>query len=90
MEEVDKLFSNYEMQFSGRMGTSLGKSFIRMYSMGACATLRMSNQDALSEDLESDLFLNSTFQRFTCKLYSTFGLFLTTLSIDPLQAGITC
>ena len=38
-----------------------------MYSMGACAALGISNQDALSEDLESDpAFLNSALQRFTC------------------------
>ena len=68
-EEVDKLLSNYEAKLSGQMVKSLGKLITRMYSMGACATLGMSNQDALSNDLESDLFLNSTLQRFMCKLY---------------------
>ena len=62
-EEVDKLFSNYEVKFSGQMVKSLGKSIIKMYSMGACAILGMSNQDTLSEDLEPDPFLNSTLQR---------------------------
>ena len=38
-----------------------------MYSMGACAALGITNQDALSEDLENDPFLNSALQRFTCK-----------------------
>ena len=33
--------------------------------MGACAVLGMTTQDALSEDLESDPFLNSALQRFT-------------------------
>ena len=37
----------------------LGKLIIKMYSMGACAVLGMSHQDVLSEDLESDPFLNS-------------------------------
>ena len=32
-----------------------------MHSMGACAALAISNQDALSEDLENDPFLNSAF-----------------------------
>ena len=41
----------------------------------------MSNQDTLSEDLESDLFLNSTLQRFTCELYYRFGSFLAPLSV---------
>ena len=49
--------------------------------MGACAALGISNQDALSEDLENDPFLNSALQRFTCKLYYKFGSFLTLLSI---------
>ena len=31
-----------------------------MYSMGACAALGIRNQDALSEDLENDPFLNSS------------------------------
>ena len=50
------------------MVKSLGHSIINMYSMGACAVLRISNHDALSEDLESlnDPFLNSALQRFTC------------------------
>ena len=30
-----------------------------MYSMGACAVLGISDQDALSEDLENDPFLNA-------------------------------
>ena len=58
----------------------LGKSIINMYSMGACAALGISNQDALSEDLESDPFLNSALQRFTCELYYRFGSFLAPLS----------
>ena len=55
-EEVDKLFSNYEAKLSGQMVKSLGKLIISMYSMGACAVLGISNQDALSEDLETDPF----------------------------------
>ena len=53
-EEVDKLFNNYEAKLSGQMVKSLGKSIIKMYSMGACVALGMINQDALSEDMESD------------------------------------
>ena len=52
-EEVDKHFSNYEVKLLGQMVKSLGKSIIKMYSMGACAILGMSNQDALREDLQS-------------------------------------
>ena len=36
---------------------SLGHSIINMYSMGACPVLGITNQDALSEDLENDPFL---------------------------------
>ena len=68
-EEVEKLFNNYEAKLSGQMVKSLGHSIINMYSMGACAALGMSNQDALSEDLENDPFLNSALQRATCELY---------------------
>ena len=61
-EEVEKLFNNYEAKLSGQMVKSLGKSIINMYSMGACSALRITNQDALSEDLENDPFLNSAFK----------------------------
>ena len=57
-EEVEKLFNNSEAKLSGQMVKSLGRSIINMYSMGACAALGMTNQDALSEDLENDPFLN--------------------------------
>ena len=85
-EEDDKLFSNYEANLSGQMGKSLGKSVIRMYSIGACATLEMSNQDTLSEDLETDPFLNSALQRFMCELYSRFGSFLVPLSVGVITS----
>ena len=61
-EEVDKPFNNYEAKLSGQMLKSLEKSIINMYSMGACAVSGISNQDALSEDLENDPFLRSALQ----------------------------
>ena len=82
-EEVEKRFSNYEAKLSGQMVKFLGCSVINMYSMGACSALEITNQDALSEDLENDPFLNSALQRFTCKLYYRFGSFLA-----PLGVGI--
>ena len=71
-EEVEKLFNNYEAKLSGQMVKSLGCSIINMYSMGACSVLGITNQEALSEDLENDPFLNSALQRFTCELYYRF------------------
>ena len=85
-EEVDKLFGNYEAKLSGQMVKSLGKSLIKMYSMGACAVLGMSNQDALCDDLETDPFLNSALQRFTCELYYRFGSFLAPLSVGLITS----
>ena len=78
-EEVEKLFNNYEAKLSGQMVKSLGKSIINMYSMGACSALGITNQDASSEDLENDPFLNSALQRFTCELYYRFGSFFSSL-----------
>ena len=80
-EEVEKRFNNYEAKLSGQMVKSLGKSIINMYSMGACSALGLTNQEALSEDLENDPFVNSALQRFTCELYYRFGLFLAPLSV---------
>ena len=64
----------------------LGKSIINMYSVGACTVLRISNQDVLSEGLETDPFLNSPLQRFTCGLYYQFGSFSAPLSIGLLKS----
>ena len=80
-KEVEKFFNNYEAKLSGQMVKSLGKSIINMYSMGACSTLGITNQDALREDLENDPFLNSALQRFTCELYYRFGSFLAPLNV---------
>ena len=85
-EEVEKLFNNYEAKLSGQMVKSLGCSVINMYSVGACAVLGISNQEALSEDLENDPFLNSALQRFTCKLYYRFGSFSTPLSVGIITS----
>ena len=82
-EEVEKLFNNYKAKLSGQMVKSLGHSIINMYSMGACSVLGITNQEALSEDLENDPFLNSALQRFTCELYYRFSSFLA-----PLSTGI--
>ena len=72
---MEKLFNNHEAKLSGQMVKSLGKSIIDMYSMGACSALGITNQEALSEDLENDPFLNFALQRFTCELYYRFGSF---------------
>ena len=82
-EEVEKLFNNYKAKLSGQMVKSLAKTIINMYSMGACSVLGITNQEALSKDLENDPFLNSALQRFTCELYYRFGSFLA-----PLNVGI--
>ena len=85
-EEVEKLFNNYEAKLSGQMVKSLGHSIINMYSMGDCAALGITNQDALSEDLENDPFLNSALQRFTCELYYRFGSLLAPLSVGIITS----
>ena len=54
--------------------------------MGACSALGITNQDALSEDLENDPFLNSALQRFTCELYYRFGSFLAPLSVGIITS----
>ena len=87
-EEVEKLFDNYKAKLSGQMVKSLGHSIINIYSMGACSVLEITNQEALSKDLENDPFLNSALQRFTCKLYYRFGSFLAPLSVGIITADI--
>ena len=85
-EEVEKLFNNYEAKLSGQIVKSLGKSIINMHSMEACSVLGTTNQEALSEDLKNDPFLNSALQRFTCELYYRFGSFLAPLSVGIITS----
>ena len=85
-EEVEKRFNNYKAKLSGQMVKSLRRSIINMYSMGACSALGITNQEALSKDLENNPFLNSALQRFTCKLYYRFGLFLAPLSVGIITS----
>ena len=85
-EEVEKLYNNYEAKLSGQMVKSLGCSINNMYSMGACSAPGITNQDALSGDLENDPFLNSALQRFTCELYYRFGSFLAPLSVGIIMS----
>ena len=54
--------------------------------MGGCSVLGITNQEALSEDLENDPFLNSALQRFTCELYYRFGSFLAPLSVGIITS----
>ena len=68
------------------MVKSVGKSIINMYSIGACSVLGITNQDALSEDLENDPFLNSALQKLNCELYYRFGSFLAPLSIGIITS----
>ena len=85
-EEVEKLSNNYEAKLSGQMVKSLGHSIINMYSMGAYSALGIRSQEALSDDLENDPFLNSALQRFTCELYYRFGSFLAPLSVGIITS----
>ena len=85
-EEVEKLFNNYEAKLSGQMVKLLGHSIINMYSVGACSVLGIRNQEALSEDLENDPFLNSALQRFTCELYYRFRSYLAPLSVGLIMS----
>ena len=78
---VNTLINRYESVLSAQMTKSLGKSIINLYSNLACSVLGVGNQQELSTDLESDPFLNTAMQRFTCDLYYRFGALLAPVSI---------
>ena len=78
---VSALLNRYESILSAQMTKSLGKSIINLYSNLACSVLGVGNQQELSTDLESDPFLNTALQRFTCDLYYRFGAMLAPVSI---------
>ena len=78
---VNTLLNRYESILSAQMTKSLSKSVINLYSNLACSVLGIGNQQELSTDLESDPFLNTTMQRFTCDLYYRFGALLAPVSV---------
>ena len=78
---INILSNRYESVLSAQMTKSLGKSVINLYSNVACSVLGVGNQQALSDDLECDPFLNTAMQRFTCDLYYRFGAFLAPVSV---------
>ena len=78
---VNTLLNRYESVLSAQMTKSLGKSAINLYSNLGCSVLGVGNQQELSTDLESDPFLNTALQRFTCNLYYRFGALLAPVSV---------
>ena len=78
---VNILLNRYESVLSAQMTKSLGKSIINLYSNIACSVLGIGNQQELSTNLESDPFLNTALQRFTCDLYYRFGALLAPVSV---------
>ena len=78
---INALLNRYESVLSAQMTKSLGKSVINLYSNVACSVLGVGNQQELSTDLESDPFLNTAMQRFTCDLYYRFGALLCPISV---------
>ena len=81
---VNTLLNRYESVLSAQMTKSLGKSIINLYSNLACSVLGIGNQQELSTDLESDPFLNTALQRFTCDLYYRFGALLAPLNVGMI------
>ena len=65
---VNTLLNRYKSVLSAQMTKSLGKRIINLYSNVACSVLGVGNQQELSIDLESDPFLNTALQRFSCDL----------------------
>ena len=80
--DVNTLLNRYESILSAQMTKSLGKSVINLYSNVACSVLGVGNQQELITDLESNPFLNTALQRFTCDLYYRFGAMLAPVSVE--------
>ena len=81
---VNTLLNIHESVLSAQMTKSLGKSVINLYSNLACSVLGIGNQQELNTDLESDPFLNTVMQRFTCDLYYRFGALLAPVSVGTI------
>ena len=57
-----------------------------MYSIGTCSALGITHQEASSEALENDPFLNSALERFACEFCHRFGSFLAPLSVGIITS----
>ena len=84
---VNTLLNRYESVLSAQMTKSLGKSVINLYSNIAFSVLGIGNQPELSTDLESDSFLNTALERFTCDLYYRFGALLAPISVGIITGN---
>ena len=82
---VNTLINRYKSILSAQMTKSLDKSVINLYSNVACSVLGDGNQQELSTDLKSDLFLNTALRRFTCNLYYLFGALLAPVSVGIIS-----
>ena len=82
--DINMLLNRYESILSAQMTKSLGKGIINLYSNIACSVQAVGNQQELSTDLESDPFLNTALQRFTCNLYYRFGALLAPISVGMI------
>ena len=80
-EQINTLLNRYKSVLSAQMTKSLRKSVINLHSNVACSVLGVGNQQELSTDLESDPFLNTALQRFTCDSYYCFGALLAPVSV---------
>ena len=78
---INTLLNWYESVLSTQMTKSMGKSVINLYSNIACSVLGIGNLQELSTNLESDPFLNTALQRFTCDLYYRCGAMLAPVSV---------
>ena len=78
---INTLLNGYESVLSAQMTQSLGESVINLYSNIACSVLGVGNQQEPSTDLESDPFLNTALERFTCDLYYRFCALLAPVSV---------
>ena len=90
---INTLSNRYESVLSAQMTKSLGINLcsnvvcsvlgvgINLCSNVVCSVLGVGNQQDLSTDLESDPFLNTALQRFTCDLYYRFGALLAPVSV---------
>ena len=83
---INTLLNRYESILSTQITKSLGKIVINLYSNIACSVLGVGNQQELSTDLESDSFLNTALQKFTCNLYYHFGALLAPVSVGIITS----
>ena len=79
-EEIEGLYTTYEICLGASMTKSLGSAAISLYARGAAAFFLI-DEKKLTNDLEIDPFLNTALRSASCELFHRWGAWFAPFSV---------